>query len=216
MSANCCSDKKFDGVSVRYKRTLLVVIALNALMFVVGIAGGIFSQSQALQADALDFLADSLSYGMSLWLIGRSLTLRSNVAIAKGVSLAAMGGWVLFSTIYRAFTEHTPEPFTMGWIAVYALGVNLLSVMLLVAYKDGDANVRSVWLCSRNDAIGNVAVMLAAMAVAYTHSGWPDLLVAILMSSLFFSSSIQIIRQSVKEKRETLSPNTLHNTNGVN
>jgi len=92
MSANCCSDKKFDGVSERYKRILLVVIALNALMFVVEIAGGIFSKSQTLQADALDFLADSLTYAMSLWEIGRSLKLRSNVAIAKGLSLAAMGG----------------------------------------------------------------------------------------------------------------------------
>tara|TARA_R110002167_G_scaffold149474_2_gene342765 strand:+ start:76 stop:699 length:624 start_codon:yes stop_codon:yes gene_type:complete len=207
MSANCCSDKKFDGVSERYKRILLVVIALNALMFLVEIAGGIFSQSQALQADALDFLADSLTYAMSLWVIGRSLTLRSNVAIAKGVSLAVMGGWVLFSTIYRAFTEHSPEPFTMGWIAVSALGVNLFSVLLLVAYKDGDANVRSVWLCSRNDAIGNVAVMVAAVTVAYTQSGWPDLIVAFLMSGLFFNSSIQIIRQSIKEKRDHLAIN---------
>ena len=146
MSANCCADKKFDGVSERYKRILLAVIVLNALMFGVEIAGGIFSQSQALQADALDFLADSLTYGMSLWVIGRSLTIRSNVAIVKGVSLAVMGGWVLFSTIYRVFTEHTPEPFTMGWIAVCALGVNLLGVLLLLTYKDGDANVRSVWL----------------------------------------------------------------------
>ena len=201
MSANCCADKKFDGVSERYKRILLVVIALNALMFGVEITGGIFSQSQALQADALDFLADSLTYGMSLWVIGRSMTLRSSVAIVKGVSLAAMGGWVLLSTIYRIFTEHTPEPFTMGWIAVCALGVNLLSVLLLLTYKDGDANVRSVWLCSRNDAIGNVAVMLAAVAVAYTQSGWPDLIVAFLMSGLFFNSSIQIIRQSIKERR---------------
>lgn len=204
MSVNCCSDKKFDGVSETYKRILLVVIALNALMFLVEIAGGIFSQSQALQADALDFLADSLTYAMSLWVIGRSLKLRSNVAIAKGLSLAAMGGWVLFSTIYRAFTEHTPEPFTMGWIAVCALGVNLFSVFLLVAYKDGDANVRSVWLCSRNDAIGNVAVMVAAVTVAYTQSGWPDLIVAFLMSGLFFNSSIQIIRQSIKERRDHL------------
>ena len=207
MSANCCADKKFDGVSERYKRILLVVIALNALMFGVEITGGIFSQSQALQADALDFLADSLSYGMSLWVIGRSMTLRSSVAIVKGVSLAAMGGWVLLSTIYRIFTEHTPEPFTMGWIAVCALGVNLLSVLLLLTYKDGDANVRSVWLCSRNDAIGNVAVMLAAVAVAYTQSGWPDLIVAFLMSGLFFNSSIQIIRQSIKERREHLAIN---------
>lgn len=207
MSANCCADKKFDGVSERYKRILLVVIALNALMFGVEITGGIFSQSQALQADALDFLADSLTYGMSLLVIGRSMTLRSSVAIVKGVSLAAMGGWVLLSTIYRIFTEHTPEPFTMGWIAVCALGVNLLSVLLLLTYKDGDANVRSVWLCSRNDAIGNVAVMLAAVAVAYTQSGWPDLIVAFLMSGLFFNSSIQIIRQSIKERREHLAIN---------
>ena len=202
MSASCCSNKKFDGISDRYKRTLLIVIALNALMFGVELTGGIFSQSQALQADALDFLADALTYGMSLWVIGRSITLRSNVAIIKGISLAVMGGWVLSSTIYRIFTEHTPEPFTMGWVAVCALGVNLLSVVLLIAYKDGDANVRSVWLCSRNDAIGNVAVMIAAVAVAYTQSGWPDLIVAMLMSGLFFSSAIQIIRQSIKEKRE--------------
>lgn len=207
MSSNCCADKKFDGVSEIYKRILLIVIALNALMFGVEIAGGIFSQSQALQADALDFLADSLTYGMSLWVIGRSLNLRSNVAIAKGISLAATGGWVLFSTIYRVFTEHTPEPLTMGWIAVCALGVNLLSVVLLLTYKDGDANVRSVWLCSRNDAIGNVAVMIAAVTVAYTQSGWPDLIVAFLMSGLFFNSSIQIIRQSIKEKREYLAIN---------
>jgi len=207
MSANCCADKKFDGVSERYKRILLVVIALNALMFGVEITGGIFSQSQALQADALDFLADSLTYGMSLSVIRRSMTLLSSVAIVKGESLAAMGGWVLLSTIYRIFTEHTPEPFTMGWIAVCALGVNLLSVLLLLTYKDGDANVRSVWLCSRNDAIGNVAVMLAAVAVAYTQSGWPDLIVAFLMSGLFFNSSIQIIRQSIKERREHLAIN---------
>jgi cation diffusion facilitator family transporter len=204
MSANCCSDNKFEGVSARYKRVLLIVIALNALMFGVEITGGIFSQSQALQADALDFLADSLTYGMSLWVIGRSMTLRSHVAIAKGISLAAMGGWVLLSTIYRVFTDHNPEPFTMGWIAVCALGANLISVLLLLRYKDGDANVRSVWLCSRNDAIGNIAVMLAAVAVAYTQSGWPDLIVAALMSSLFFNSSLQIIRQSIQEKREHL------------
>lgn len=207
MSANCCADNKFDGVSNRYKRILLLVIALNALMFGVEIAGGILSQSQALQADALDFLADSLTYGLSLWVIGRSLTLRSNVAIAKGASLAVMGAYVLLSTVYRVFTEHTPEPFTMGWIAVCALGVNLLSVLLLLTYKDGDANVRSVWLCSRNDAIGNVAVMIAAVSVAYTQSGWPDLIVAFLMSGLFFNSSVQIIRQSIKERREQFVEN---------
>jgi Co/Zn/Cd efflux system component len=174
-------------------------------MFGVELTGGIFSQSQALQADALDFLADALTYAMSLWVIGRSALLRSHVALVKGLSLALMGAWVLSTTLYRMFTDHTPEPLTMGWIAVCALLVNLLSVLLLLTYKDGDANVRSVWLCSRNDAIGNVAVMLAAVSVAYTQSGWPDLVVAALMSGLFFSSSLQITRQAMKERHEHLS-----------
>jgi cation diffusion facilitator family transporter len=201
MSSTCCTDNKFDGTSLRYKRVLWIVIALNAGMFLVESIGGIFSQSQALQADALDFLADSLTYGLSLWVIGRSIKLRSLVALIKGLSLSLMGTWVLMSTVYRMFSEHAPEPVTMGWIAGVALLVNLLSVVLLFVYKEGDANIRSVWLCSRNDAVGNIAVMLAASAVWFTQSGWPDLIVALLMASLFFSSSLQIIRQSLNERR---------------
>ena len=205
MSTNCCSDKKFEGISSRYKRILIIIIAINAIMFLVEISGGYLSESQALQADALDFLADSLTYGLSLWAIAGSVSLRSNIAIAKGLSLAAMGGWVFITTIYKAFTDYTPEAVTMGWIAVAALVANLASVMLLITYKDGDANVRSVWLCSRNDAIGNVAVIVAAIIVAYTHSGIPDLVVALLMSGLFFHSAVQIFRQSIKEKREGIN-----------
>lgn len=201
MSGQCCSEKKFDGVSPRYKRVLWVVIALNALMFGVEMTAGVLAHSQALKADALDFLGDTLTYALSLWVIGKSVQLRSTVAIGKGLSLSVMGAWVLLSTLYYTTTEHNPVPLTMTWVAAAALAVNVLSVLLLMAYRDGDANVRSVWLCSRNDAIGNVAVMVAASGVWVTQSGWPDLLVAFLMAGLFLSSSVQIIRQALAERR---------------
>lgn len=204
MGSHCCSEKKFDGVSDRYKRILWVVIALNAIMFGVEMTAGFVAQSKALQADALDFLADSVTYALSLWVIGKSVRMRSTVAIGKGVSLCFIGAWVLFSTIYQMTGTHSPEPVMMGWVAVSALAVNILSVLLLISYKDGDANVRSVWLCSRNDAIGNIAVMLAASGVWATQSGWPDLIVALFMATLFFSSSLQIIRQALAERREAL------------
>lgn len=202
MGSQCYSDKKFDGVSDRYKRVLWIVIALNAVMFGVEMTAGLIAQSQALQADALDFLADSVTYVLSLWVIGRSINLRTLVAMLKGVSLSMMGAWVLFSTLYQMMVSHSPEPVTMSSVAFAALLVNVLSVILLISYKDGDANVRSVWLCSRNDAIGNVAVILAASGVWATQSGWPDLIVAMFMAGLFLNSSLQIIRQALAERRE--------------
>jgi cation diffusion facilitator family transporter len=207
MGSQCCSEKKFEGVSKRYKRVLWVIIALNAIMFGVEMTAGFFAQSQALQADALDFLADTVTYTLSLWVIGKSVRLRSAVAIGKGLSLSLIGGWVLFSTLYQMTGVHSPEPTTMSWVALLALAVNMLSVILLISYKDGDANVRSVWLCSRNDAIGNIAVILAASGVWATKTGWPDLIVALLMAILFLSSSLQIIRQAFAERREDLINN---------
>ncbi|WP_299784682.1 cation diffusion facilitator family transporter [uncultured Marivita sp.] len=201
--AGCCgSEAKFDGVSSDYKRRLWIVIALNAVMFVVEMTAGQLAQSQALQADALDFLGDALTYGISLAVIGASVRVRTLAALAKGVSLLAMGLFVFGSTVYRVFYSGVPEAGIMGVVGVLALLTNLASVMLLVRYKDGDANVRSVWLCSRNDAIGNVAVMVAALGVWGTATGWPDLVVAAIMAGLFLSSAWQIIRQSLDERRE--------------
>lgn len=201
MSGCCGHDAKFDGVSADYKRRLWVVIALNAVMFVVEMGAGHAAKSQALQADALDFLGDALTYGISLAVIGASLRIRNMAALAKGISLLAMGLWVFGSTIWRVFFTAVPEAQIMGGIGFLALAVNLASVLLLVRYKDGDANVRSVWLCSRNDAIGNVAVMIAAFGVWGTATGWPDLIVAGIMAGLFLSSSFQIIRQAMAERR---------------
>lgn len=200
---NCCGhNAKFDGVSDDYKRRLWIVIALNAGMFAVEMSAGHLAKSQALQADALDFLGDALTYGISLAVIGASLNVRTNAALAKGISLLLMGAWVLGSTLYRVFYVGVPQAEIMGVVGFFALLTNLASVLLLVRYKDGDANVRSVWLCSRNDAIGNVAVMIAALGVWGTATGWPDLIVAGIMATLFLSSAYQILRQALQERRE--------------
>lgn len=201
MSGCCNHNAKFDGVSADYKRRLWLVIALNATMFVVEMSAGHAAKSQALQADALDFLGDALTYGLSLAVIGASVAVRTNAALVKGISLLLMGMWVFGATIWRVFFAAVPEAQIMGLVGLLALAVNLASVALLVRYKDGDANVRSVWLCSRNDAIGNVAVMLAAIGVWGTATGWPDLIVAIIMAALFLSSAFQIIRQAMDERR---------------
>jgi len=202
MSDSCCgADVRFDGLDPRYKRVLWTVIAINAVMFVVEIAAGRIAGSQALQADALDFLGDTLTYGLSLAVIGRSIQTRSFAALFKGLTLTVMGLWVFGSTLYHVLVLGVPRAEIMGVIGFLALAANVASVLLLLRYKDGDANVRSVWLCSRNDAIGNVAVMGAALAVWGTTSAWPDLLVAAIMAGLFLWSSAQILQQGWREYR---------------
>ena len=191
----------FDGVSADYRRRLIAVIAINAALFVVEMTAGALAGSQALKADALDFFADTLTYGASLSVIGMPLRTRSLVALAKGASLFLMAIWVVGSTIYRIFVMGLPSAEVMGVVALLALAANVVSVVLLMRYRDGDANIRSVWICSRNDAIGNVAVMVAALGVWGTMTGWPDLIVAAILGGLFLNSSIKILRQSWREFR---------------
>ena len=190
----------FDGTDPAYRRRLWAVIAINATMFIVEIVAGQVSGSQALMADALDFLGDTLTYGISLLVIGASLRVRSTAALAKGVSLLPMGLFVLGSTLWRVFVLGVPEAPIMGTVGLMALAANVASVVLLMSYKDGDANVRSVWLCSRNDAVGNVAVLIAAAAVWGTATAWPDLIVAAIMASLFLTSAFQIVVQALAER----------------
>jgi Co/Zn/Cd efflux system component len=192
----------FDGVDPRYKLILWTVIGINGAMFVVEMAAGQLAGSQALKADALDFLADTVTYGLSLAVIGASLRTRATAALAKGASLSVMALWVFGSTIYQTLILGLPKAEVMGLIGLLALMANLGSVLLLRSYKDGDANVRSVWLCSRNDAIGNIIVMVAALAVWGTATAWPDLLVAAIMAGVFLTSSVQILRQAWSEYRE--------------
>jgi len=152
-ACGCSDNPKFDGVDPAHKRVLWAVIAINATIFIVEMSAGKLARSQALQADALDFLGDSLTYGLSLAVIGMSLKARSMVALLKGVSPLLMGLWVFGSTVYQVLILGVPDAEIMGAIGLLALAANLASVILLMRYKDGDANVRSVWLYSRNDAI---------------------------------------------------------------
>lgn len=197
----CGGNPAFDGMDSRYKLMLWIVIAINATMFLVEMVAGKLAGSQALQADALDFLGDTLTYGLSLAVIGMSLKIRSSAALVKGASLFLMGAWVFGSTLYQTMFLTVPKAEMMGVVAVLALAANLASVLLLLRYKDGDANVRSVWLCSRNDAIGNAVVIFAAYAVWDLDKAWPDLAVAAVMAWLFLNSSLSILKQALREYR---------------
>ena len=172
-------------------------------MFFVEMGAGALAGSRALQADALDFLGDTFTYGMSLAVIGATLRVRAWTAFIKGISLTLMGLWVVGATAYYVLIVGAPRAEVMGLVGFLALAANVTSVLILMRYKEGDANVRSVWLCSRNDAIGNVAVMLAAAGVWATATRWPDLIVAAMMAGIFVTSSAQILRRSVGELRNS-------------
>jgi Co/Zn/Cd efflux system component len=199
MSAGHEHAETFAGMNAAYQRRLMLVTAINIAMFFVEMIAGQFAGSQALKADALDFFADGITYAVSFWAIGRPVALRSMAALAKGGSLVLMGVWVAATTLYHFFVEGIPEAETMGGIGVLALAANVFTVVLLLPYKDGDANVRSVWLCSRNDAIGNIAVMIAAALVYVFGNRTPDLVVAGVMAALFLTSATQILRQALAE-----------------
>ncbi|OLF71366.1 cation transporter [Maricaulis sp. W15] len=200
MSAGCGHAEAFDGSSPGFRRALWAVIAINAIMFVVEMLAGAAAQSQALKADALDFAADAATYGLSLYVIGKPAAWRANAALIKAASLLLIGVSILGLAIWRTVFTVQPEAGLMGSIAVLALIANLASVLILMRWRDGDANVRSVWLCSRNDAIGNLAVLASAGLVAWTATPWPDLAVAAIMAGLFTSSAIQIMRQAIAER----------------
>ena len=199
--SGCCEEKVFDGLSPAYKRALIAVIAINAIMFVIEMWAGVTSGSQALKADALDFAGDAATYALSLAVIGASVRTRALASLVKSGSLAIIAIAVLVMTALRFVEGLPPEAQTMSLVALLALAANVASVFILLKWRDGDSNVRSVWLCSRNDAIGNVAVIAAGLLVAATASALPDLLVAVLLAGLFLRSSISIARQAFSELR---------------
>ena len=188
-----------NPVSPRYRRALWIALWVNALMFGVEIAGGIASGSVSLLADAVDFAGDAANYGLSLAVLSLGLAWRARAALVKGLSMGAYGVFVLGKSVWVAWSGGVPEPVTMGAIAFLALLANLSVAGLLYAFRDGDANMRSVWLCSRNDAIGNVAVMFAAWGVFGTGAGWPDFVVATVMGGLALSSARLVVIQARNE-----------------
>ncbi len=196
----CCNNEiEFDGQSPQYRRVLWTVIAINAVMFAVEIVTGALSGSKALQADALDFAGDTGTYALSLWVIGKPLLWRTRAATLKGASLLVMGLVILVTTLLSFGNAAPPLAGWMGGIALLALAANVTSALLLMRFRNGDANIRSVWLCSRNDAIGNVGVIAAAGLVAWLNSPWPDLILALVMASLFTHSAFSIPRQARNE-----------------
>ncbi len=198
-----CGSVVSSGNSPAFRRALWAVILINGGMAIVELVGGVVGQSAALHADALDFIGDTATYAISLAVLGASLRVRAGAALFKGISLGVLGLWVFGSTLYRVFVLHTPDPMVMGGIGIAAFIANVVSVILLLKFREGDSNIRSVWLCSRNDAIGNLAVVLAATGVFASNSGWPDLAIAGLMAVLFLSSAWSILRQATVEWQST-------------
>lgn len=188
--------KDMSHVTPAYRRALWIVVLLNVGYGIVEAVGGFWSGSQALKADALDFLGDGLITFLGLLAIGWSLAWRARSALIQGLFLGALGLAVLANTAYRVLVLHTPEAELMGLFGLIALAVNVAAAAVLVPHRAGDANVRAVWLFSRNDAIGNAAVVVAAGVVAWTDSAWPDLVVAIVIAGLFLQSAWSIVRDA--------------------
>ena len=203
MSAHCCHQDRqpdqYRNLQSHYRNVLWIALAINVAMFAVEIVSGMQAESAALLADSLDFLGDAANYGISLWVLGLGLSTRARASLLKALSMAAFGVWVLGYTTWQATTGVIPSAPTMGLIGVLALAANLGVAGLLYAYRGGDSNMRSVWLCTRNDALGNVAVMLAALGVLGTGAAWPDMIVASLMAGLALSSAWQVIRHARDE-----------------
>jgi Co/Zn/Cd efflux system component len=196
----CCKTLNGEhGWDCRYLQILWIILLVNAGMFVVEIASGIYSGSQSLLADALDFFGDAANYGISLYVLNRSVNWRAKASIIKGSTMGLFGLWILGSTVYKALTTGAPQAEVMGLIGLLALIANVFSAMLLYKYRMGDSNRESVWICSRNDAIGNIAVVLAAGGVFITGTKWPDLLVAIVIAGLALNGAWKIITKAKYE-----------------
>lgn len=204
MSEPCCSHGCATppvAQSPRYRRVLWAALIVNAAMFGVELAGGLHAGSVSLLADAVDFFGDAANYGISLLVLGMALRWRASAALFKGLTMGAFGVFVLARAAWSASTGTVPEPVTMGVIGALALLANVGVAAMLYAWREGDANMRSVWLCSRNDAIGNLAVMAAALGVFGTGSAWPDLAVAAIMGSLALAAAVSVVRQAATELR---------------
>jgi Co/Zn/Cd efflux system component len=206
MSASCCGhdhcEQNVPRRDVRaYRRVLGAVLTINVVMFAVEIAAGLAAGSASLQADALDFFGDAANYAVSLFVVGLALRYRAMAAFAKGATMGVFGLWVLGIAAWHAIHGTLPHAFTMGAVGFIALAANAASFGLLWAYRGGDANMRSAWICTRNDVLGNLAVLLAALGVFDSGTGWPDFIVAAIMAGLGLQGAWIVLRQSLAELR---------------
>ena len=207
MSASCCNQPTdIHRGDAGYRRVLWIVLLVNAAMFAVEVGAGFAAGSASLQADALDFLGDAGNYAISLFVVGMALQYRAMAAFVKGATMGVFGLWVIGVTVWHAWHGTLPEAFTMGAVGTAALLANALSFGLLWAYRGGDSNMRSAWICTRNDVFGNLAVLLAAAGVFGTGTGWPDIAVAGIMATLALQGAWLVLRQSLAELRATAAP----------
>ena len=212
MSAHCCEhhhDPGPGGNLVRqavYRRVLWAVFAINAAMFAIEIGAGLTAGSASLQADALDFLGDAANYAISLFVVGMGLRHRATAALVKGATMGVFGIWVIGITAWHAWHGTLPQAFTMGTIGAAALSANAASFGLLWKHRVGDANMRSAWICTRNDVLGNLAVLLAALGVFGTGKGWPDVIVAAIMAGLALQGASIVVMRALAELRSTRPP----------
>jgi Co/Zn/Cd efflux system component len=207
--AGCCNDDSCcpGGQAPNnpaWRHVLWIALAVNGVMFLAEIGSGIAAGSASLQADALDFLGDTANYAISLGIAGMVLVWRARAALLKGITMLALALWVVGITAFQAWSGTLPKAEVMGVVGMLALVSNAAVAVLLFRYRAGDANMRSVWICSRNDVIGNLAVLLAAAGVFGTGTGWPDIIVAAIMAVLGISGGVQIIRHAISE----LEPST--------
>ena len=203
--STCCETRADDAPVLKvYRRALWAVLAINVTMFVIEMSAGVWGKSVALQADALDFLGDSATYAMTLIVLGMSIRWRAAAAMIKGLTMGGFGIWVIGTTVYHLALGTVPDFAIMGSIGMLALLANTVSAGLLYRYRRGDCNMRSVWLCSRNDAIANIVVIAAASGVWASGIGWPDLAVGMVIAGLALSSAVVILRQA----RGELKPET--------
>ena len=195
----CAHDTHDQQLSSRYKKVLWIALGLNLTMFVIEILAGISSGSVSLLSDSLDFLGDSANYVISLIVLPMALSYRAKASLVKGVTMGGFGLFILATTLYRLWYGQVPSHSQMSIVGTLALFTNVTAAWLLYHFRDGDSNMNSVWLCSRNDAIGNVAVIIAGIAVYFSGSKYPDLMVAFIMAALALSASITIIKQAMGE-----------------
>ena len=207
MSASCCNEPvDLHHGDQGYRRVLWAVLGINAAMFALEVLAGIAAGSASLQADALDFLGDSGNYAISLFVAGMALRYRASAALLKGATMGALGVWVLSVTLWHVLHGTFPNSLTMGMVGVLALIANATSFGLLYRYRGGDSNMRSAWICTRNDVLGNLAVLVAALGVFGTGTGWPDVIVAAIMASLAIQGAYVVLKQSWSELRRLALP----------
>ena len=202
MASRCCPNPGALPEFGIQRRILAVVLVINAVMFLVEAGAGWGAESVSLQADALDFLGDSINYATALFVLSKPLRWRAGAAFIKGLAMLCFGVFVLAASAYNALTGASPAAPVMGMIGLLALAANLGAALILFRFRKGDANLRSVWLCSRNDAIGNLAVLAAAGGVALSGGLWPDLAVGLIMASLAAWAGQSVLRQALGELRE--------------